>query len=164
MRFRPFRPVEADFLANAPRLVTSTAVIAAPRHQVFAALTGDPSSLTWFPGFSDKGWWLSDPPHGAGSRRQVRVGGIGYRETMLVWDEPQRWGFRVDEASAPIARALAEEYRLVADGDQTVIHWTICFDGPAPIQALLGSPLGPLAMGMLWRKACANLESRLARH
>jgi hypothetical protein len=91
----------------------------------------------------------------------VTASGVHYRETMLVWDEPERWGFRVDEATAPVARALAEEYRLVADGDQTVLHWTFCVDGSAPFNALLGSALGPSAMGMLWRRACKNLESRL---
>ncbi len=89
------------------------------------------------------------------------MGGVDYRETILVWDEPERWAFRVDEATAPIAHALAEEYRLVADGDQTVIHWTFCVDGPAAMLSLLASPLAPPAMGMLWRRACANLERRL---
>jgi Polyketide cyclase / dehydrase and lipid transport len=161
MGFRSFRPVEADFLANAPRLITTSAVVAAPRPEVFAALSGDPATWTWFPGFSDQGKWLTDGPRGAGSRREVRVGGISYRETILVWEEPERWGFRVDEATAPIAHALAEEYRLVADGDQTVVHWTFCADGPALLNALLGSPLSRPVLGRLWRRACANLESRL---
>ena len=161
MKFRPFRAVDAAFLANAPRLITSTAVIAAPRDKVWAALTIDPASWTWFPGFSDKGSWLSGEPHGVGSRREVTMGGVRYRDTMLVWDEPERLAFRVDEATAPIAKALAEEYRLVADGDRTVLHWTFCVDGPAPFNALLGSALGPAGMGMLWRRACANLETRL---
>jgi hypothetical protein len=30
MRFRPFRSVDASFFANAPRLITSQAVIAVP--------------------------------------------------------------------------------------------------------------------------------------
>ena len=163
MRFRPFRQVEADFLANAPRMITSTSVIAAPREEVFAAISGDPSTWTWFPGFSDRGSWLSDPLQGAGSRREVHMGGVTYRETVLVWDAPHRWGFRVDEATAPIARALAEEYRLVADGDQTVVHWTFCADVGAPLHALLGLRPAPPAMGLLWRKASANLEARLQR-
>ena len=161
MGFRAFRPVEVDFLANAPRLITSTGVVAAPREQVFAALSGDPASWTWFPGFSDRGLWLTDPPHGPGSRREVQMGGVRYRETILVWDEPERWAFRIDEATAPVAHALAEDYRLVADGDQTVLHWTFCADGPLLFNTLLGSPLARPALGALWRRVCSNLEARL---
>jgi hypothetical protein len=52
--------------------------------------------------------------------RTVRAFGVRYRETILAWDEDERFAFHVDETSAPMFKAFAEEYRL-SDTDSATL-------------------------------------------
>ena len=132
---RRLREVGLEFLDDAPTLIKLSAPLAASPTEVFAAVSGDPESWgRWFPGFRE-GSYLSPPPHGVGSRRRLRVRGAGtYVETILAWDEPYRWAFRVDECSAPLWRALAEEWRVEAAPAGSVLHWTFAAE-PTPMFA-----------------------------
>ena len=93
----PLRPVELDFLDTAiVRFEFECELDAAPE-AVFAAISADPSTWSWFPGLADAAY-ESPPPHGIGTGRAVVMNGVTYRETMLAWDEPTRWAYRVDES------------------------------------------------------------------
>src|SRR2546426_11486868 len=122
-----YRDEGLDFLKTAPRRYEFSALVPAPRPVVFAAISADPSTWTWFPRLSGGGY-LSDPPHGVGSTREVRMSGITYRETMLAWDEPSRWAYRVDESSAPVGSALVEDWVLEDRGDDTIVRWIFTID------------------------------------
>ena len=123
-------PVGLAFLASAPVRFDYVAPLPAPVHAVFAAISADPSTWTWFPGLSDARY-ESAPPFGAGTIRSVVMDGIAYRETLLAWDEPTRWAYRVDESSAETFRALAEDWVIAADGDDSTLTWTFAVD-PQP--------------------------------
>ena len=58
------------------------------------------------------GAYVTDPPHRVGSIREVHMSGTTFRETILAWDEPSRWAYRVDESSAPAGHALVEDWVL----------------------------------------------------
>ncbi len=168
MRPCQFRPVEIDFVEQAPSVLTSTAVIAHPIVDVFSALSGDPATWTWFPGFSSRGRWLTPWPHGAGSIREVQMAGITYTETMLAWEEPDRWAFRVDTATVPLARALVEDYRLESvgagtdAGKATRLRWIFAIEPPGVLRPWFSRPAAGGAMQRLCTRFAANLERRLA--
>jgi polyketide cyclase/dehydrase/lipid transport protein len=153
------RPEDLDFLSAAPKKWTFDAEVAAPPENVFAAISSDPSTWTWFPGLSSGGYEDAGP-HGVGSRRHVTMTGTTYRETILAWDPPGRWAYRVDETSVPLAHALVEDWVIEAKGDGAVVRWTFAIE-PRPLFRA-GMAVAPKVMGGLFRKAMANLSRELA--
>ncbi|WP_051942418.1 SRPBCC family protein [Streptacidiphilus rugosus] len=128
------RPVGLPFLSDAPHRYTFTEPVAAPRAVVFASISADPSTWTvWFPRLRG-GAYLSAPPHGVGTVRQADTDGIVYRETMLAWQTPSRWAYRLDSCSQPLAEALAEDWVLHDAGGGTLVEWTFAID-PGPLVA-----------------------------
>ena len=123
-------PVGLDFLTDAPVRFDFVAPLPAPPDTVFAAISADPSTWTWFPGLADARY-ESAPPFGVGTSRSVVMDGVTYRETLLAWDEPTRWAYRVDESSEATFRALVEDWVIAADGDGSTLTWTFAVD-PQP--------------------------------
>jgi hypothetical protein len=155
------RKEELDFLERAPKKWTFEEEVAAPQDEVFAAISADPSTWTWFPGLS-QGSYDSDPPHGVGTKRQVKMTGTTYKETMLAWDPPSRWAYRVDESSAPLAHALVEDWVIEPRGEsRSAVRWTFAID-PKPLFKAGGLAAGAV-MGRLFKKAMANLSETLSR-
>ena len=128
-------PVGLDFLATAPVRFDYAAPLPAPGPAVFAAISADPSTWTWFPGLAD-GRYESAPPPGVGTIRAVVMEGVIYRETLLAWDEPTRWAYRVDESSDATFRALAEDWVIDDAGAASTLTWTFAVD-PQPELAKL---------------------------
>ncbi len=154
------RPEGLDFLETAPVILRYAAQVEAPTPVVFEAISADPATwTTWFPGLQS-GRYFSDPPHGVGSRREVKVSRVGtYRETMLAWDEGTRWCYRVDETSLPIARALIEDWVVEPAGDHTVVRWTFAIDPTTVFRVALlaGKPV----IGRTFTQAMNNLGTQL---
>ena len=153
------RPVDLSFLADAPHRFVYREPIAAPVAAVFAAISADPSTWKWFPGV-DEGENEGDEPAGVGTRRWVRIGGVKYRETILAWDEPRRWTYRVDETSDPIFEALLEDWVIEpAPDDTTTLVWTFAFE-PLPATAALFAGAEEL-IGTTFRDAVQGLDATL---
>jgi hypothetical protein len=87
------------------------------------------------------------------------MAGTRYKETILAWDAPSRWAYRVDECSAPIARALVEDWVIAPNGDGSVVRWTFTIDPRALFIA--GTPVAGKLMGSLFAKAMKNLSEQL---
>lgn len=156
------RDVGVDFFSTAPYRCSTTEQLGHPAAEVFDALTRDPAGWgDWNPGFSRSGRWLTPAPQGAGSVREVRMVGIRYTGKVIVWEEPTRWAFHVATAGVPLARALAEDYAIVPDGERCSLRWTIAMD-PHP---LLGAtrPLMDAFLPRYFRRAAANLDRYLQR-
>jgi hypothetical protein len=148
--------IDLSFFETAPTIVHRHVLVAKPRERVFAAVARDPSGWgRWFPGFSDDGRWETPPPHGVGSTRTVRAFRTRYRETILAWDEGERWAFRVDEVSAPLFKAFAEDYRFADEGSGTRLSWTVAARPALGLR--LAAPLLPLGLGLMLRRAGAGL-------
>lgn len=126
----PLRAVGLEFARTAPHRFQYREPIAASPASVFAAISAHPSTWTWFAGVED-GTYEGPGPTGVGTRRSVRIGGVKYRETILAWDEPRRWAYRVDETSSPLFEALMEDWVIEPDGDTTTLAWTFAFE-PLP--------------------------------
>jgi hypothetical protein len=157
-----FRSVDLGFFESAPCRFTGTGVIHHPAERVFAAIADDPASWgDWFPGFSRSGRYVSPPPYGAGAVRDVAAGGIRLREKVLTWERPYRWAFCIDEASIPLARALAEDYQVTAEGKSSVLRWTVAMD-PAPLSRPLVPVMKRVVPIMIGRVA-KKLDAYLAK-
>jgi hypothetical protein len=156
------RPEGRSFVERARRVFVFEAPVAAPRPQVFAAISADPSTWTWFPALRH-GRYESPAPHGEGAIRSVSMAGTIYRETVIAWEAPALWAYRVDESSVPLADALVEEWTVLedpADAGASIVRWTFAID-PKPLFSA-GAPAATSLMGGLFRKAMANLSARLA--
>jgi hypothetical protein len=123
-------PVGLDFLTRAPVRFDYTAPLPAPADTVFAAISADPSTWTWFPGLTNARY-ESPPPFGVGTVRSVVMDGVAYRETLLAFDAPTRWAYRVDESSDATFRALAEDWVIADHGGGSTLTWTFAVD-PQP--------------------------------
>ena len=153
------RPEGIDFISTAPRRWAFSGPVAAPPDDVFAALSADPSTWTaWFPGLS-AGHYEGDTPPGLGSGREVTVGRTTYRETVIAWDAPRQWAYRVDETTVPMAHALVEEWRVEPAGTGSTVTWTFAIDPRFPFR--LSSPLAGPVMGRLFHRALRNLSRHL---
>ena len=160
------RPVGTEFLDTAPYRFTAAETVDRPAEAVFAAIADDPAGWgDWFPGFSHGGRWLTPPPHGPGSRRRVRMAGVAYDERILVWDRPHRWTFRVEQAGAPLAYALVEDYRVAAVGDgRCRVQWTFALDPRGALRrgpARLGTGRFDPVLAAVFRRAMSGLGAVL---
>jgi uncharacterized protein YndB with AHSA1/START domain len=150
-------PVDLSFFASAPHRTVREVQIAAPPEKVFDALARDPAGWgLWFPGFSKNGRYLTPSPHGVGSEREMRLGGTPLVETVIAWDEPTRWAFRVSRATMPGIRAMAEDYRITPKDGGSVLTWTVALDGAGPMKFVVGAVAGAIVA-----RAGRNLERRL---
>jgi len=131
-------PVTLDFLDDAPVRFTYTEPLPAAATRVFAAISADPSTWTWFPGLAD-GRYESAPPFGVGTIRSVVMDGVAYRETLLAWEEPTRWAYRVDESSDTTFRALAEDWVMRDAADGSTLTWTFAVDPQPELCAVIRS-------------------------
>ena len=155
------RAVELDFLKDAPNRWDFEAEVDAPPAVVFAAIAADPSTWTqWFPDL-EEGSYEGDGPPGVGTRRQVSQSGVTYRETMLAWDAPTRWAYRVDESSGDMFRALAEDWVVEPKGDHSVVRWTFAIDPNPAIVPLLDDL--PAIVGKVFEDAMAGLNDYIAQ-
>jgi Polyketide cyclase / dehydrase and lipid transport len=160
---RNLREVGIDFFDSAPYKCTSTEVLLRPADAIFRAIAEDPAGWgAWNPGFSYHGRYLSPPPHGPGSVREVTMAGIRYTDSILVWDDPRRWAFFVSRAGVPFAEAIAEDYRITPQGPGAThcsVQWTIAMD-PHPL-LLSARRMMDAFLPRYFRRAMTNLSARL---
>lgn len=150
-----------DFLESAPYVCVATEVVHRPPAAIFDAVANDPAGWgAWFPGFSKKGRYLSDAPFGVGTVREVSMAGVRYTATILAWEPPERWAFQVTRSAAPIAFALAEQYRITPHGHHAVVEWTFAMD-PRPVLRWATPLMNPL-LPRLFRRAMTNLSIKLS--
>ena len=152
------RKEELEFVSSAPKRWMFDAPVAAPPEVVFEAISADPKTWTWFPGITSGGY-ETEGPHGVGSIREARMGPSVYRETILAWEAPTRWVYRVDEMTVPLAHALVEEWRIDTAPDGSLVHWTFAID-PRPM-FVASMPLATRMMGKIFRTAMGNLSAAL---
>jgi carbon monoxide dehydrogenase subunit G len=154
------RPVGLDFLETAPTRVRHSVHIDAPAEAVFAAIAEDPAGWgKWFPGFSDDGHYLGEPPYGVGSVREVRAAGNTVLDTVIAWDVPTRWAFSATGGTLRGMRALAEDYRVSADGAGSRLTWTVAVDFAGPSRII--APVFRLGSGVIIKRAARKLAQHL---
>ncbi len=123
---------DGRFLAEAPVMLSATLAIARPAAEVWADLTGE-GTLGWCR-VLDAITWTSPRPLGVGTTREVRAlrGAIGFRERYFRWEEGRRKSFTAVEATAPLARAFAEDYLVEPAGEGScTFTWAIAYEPSA---------------------------------
>jgi carbon monoxide dehydrogenase subunit G len=103
-----------------------------------------------------KAQWTSPEPHGVGSIRMLVLKGMTARENFIVWDPGKRFTFYIAESTAPLARALCEDYRLEAIGSgKSRLTYTMAYE-PTLLLKLMG-PLGKRLLGGLCKRVALGL-------
>lgn len=87
------------------------------------------------------------------------MNGITYRETIVAWDEPHRWTYRVDSTTVPMAKALVEEWTIEPRERHCIVRWTFAVD--PGVFFTLTAPIAPHLMGRLFKRAMRKLERML---
>ena len=152
------RPVDLDFLTTASVRFEYEVELPADVTTVFAAISADPSTWTWFPGLADGRYEGAAAP-GVGTRRAIALEGTVYRETILAWDAPTRWAYRVDESSDTTFDALAEDWVMEPRGSGSVLRWTFAVD-PQPELAELIAGAGEM-IGTVFANAMVSFADHL---
>ena len=117
------QPVGLGFLDTAPVRFDFEAELPAPPAEVFATISADPGTWTWFPGLAE-GRYESAAPHGVGSTRAVVMDGTTFRDTILAGTR-QPAG-RTELTKAP-SRPSPHSPRIGssnADEGGSVLRWT----------------------------------------
>ncbi len=135
-------------------------VPATPWH-VFAVLTDAQSWPAWYWGVT-RAVWLSPPPHGVGSERQVHLGPLRTREHYLVWEPGVRLAFAITAANLPGLRAMVEDFHLAGSAaGPTRVRYRMAFALADPMR-----PFGGIAQrlaGRIVRQSLRGLRRYVAQ-
>jgi uncharacterized protein YndB with AHSA1/START domain len=160
-RWIQMRPVGLEFLDEAPLRVAVEVESSLPRARVWAAFVDPTTWPDWFPGVQAAAYPDQFPPYGVGTARTAEVSGELFEETLLAWDEPKRWSYRIDRCTAPLASAQVESTEFSdRPGGGTRVRWILASD-PSDALARAEAALPGILESRL-AEALANLEE-LAR-
>jgi hypothetical protein len=154
------RSEDLEFLENAPLSLTFASTAMAPAKAVFDALSADASTWpSWF-GAVSRAEYGGPAPYGVGALRRVHlVGGVTFHETVIAWDDPTRYGYRVDRTTLPGFRAMIEEWNVLETTDGTRVRWTMAVDAVLPVRIALRAAAP--GVGLAFRRAVSVLDRQL---
>ncbi len=156
------RKVGADFADHAKARYVVERDIKAPRQAVWNAFADPATWAHWFPHVD---WVTYDglPPYGVGTIRRSSVAGCLHDETMVVWEEPRRWGYIIDRVTEPLSTAQLEitEFDEIPGG--TRVRWTLACDPLPGLTFLSGDEPFEDFLGKILEEALPKLERYLAR-
>ena len=135
MGFR-LRSEDISFVERAPVLVRAETTVEASPAAVWPALADAAAWVDWFAGMKDA-HYTSPAPFGVGSTRSVEVLGLRADETILAFDVPKCFAFRVDATNLPALSALVEVVTLEADGAGTRVVYRQAFEAKPWLRPLL---------------------------
>lgn len=153
-------PVDANFLHLAKKNFVVEEVINLPINDAWQAFADSANWKHWFPNVIDAGYKMVngevDENPKAGSIRWSHVGKQHYLETMIHWDEPKRWSYRIDECTLPISHAQLEMTEFEAVEEGTLVRWTLACN-PRLLMYFV-APFMKLIMAKMLRQALDNLK------
>lgn len=156
---RDLPPVDLEWIARAPQIVTVTAHFTAAPGRVFGAFADAATWPRWFP-LMRSATYREPIGGGLGRERDVALLTLGrFRERFIAWDDPTRYAFTAVATTSPMLARFGEDYRLTPDGSGTRLHWTMGAELRGVARA--GAPALRLIMRRLLTRAARNLEQRL---
>jgi hypothetical protein len=149
------RPVGLDFIESAPLRFIYTVDIDASPEGVFKVLA-DVDAWPRFLKDTLKAQWTSPEPHGVGSTRELILKGLTVQEHFIAWEPGKRFTFYIAEMTAPLARALCEDYHLEhSDSGKTRFTYIVACE-PSLLLKLMG-PVGRWLLGGMFRRVAYSL-------
>jgi hypothetical protein len=157
----PLAEADLDWTLRAPFRFDNEAVIDAPPERVFAVLADCDTWPAWFPDFRGA-TWLTRPPHGTGSSREVRLKLLSAEERFLAWEAGKHMAFVVTALTLPLVRRFVEDFRLEPAGEgRTRLRWCAYYE-PGLVMRLV-HPVARLIFGGMFREGIAGLTSYVSR-
>jgi len=154
------RPVGLEFLEQAPLRVEIAVTSRLAPERVWQAFVDAGSWKDWFPGVRSASYPGESAAYGVGTRRVADVEGELFDETILAWQEPTLWTYRIDRCTAPLAHAQAESTQLApAAAGGTRVVWILASDPREGLDAARDAL--PQILERRLGDALANLESRV---
>ena len=152
-------PVDTSFVSTAPRTVTVDQLVAAPVARVWAVVIDNPGWINWFPTMTSSED-TSDPIHGVGSTRTVKVGGLRAEERFVAWEPEQLWAFTIEKTNLPMAKRFLEQLEFTPDGDQTKVRYTGAYEPHLLTRPIAGLIDKQIRSG--WTNGLAGLAAHVA--
>jgi uncharacterized protein YndB with AHSA1/START domain len=151
------RPVGLGFLVDGPMRFEVAVQTSLSREQCWGAFTDAAGWSSWFPGVREAGYRKQALPYGVGTIRTAEVSGVRFEETILAWDEPARWIYRIDRCTAELATAQVEATVFEErPGGGTRVVWSLASDPCPPMAAAADALPGILEQKLT--EAMRNLE------
>jgi ribosome-associated toxin RatA of RatAB toxin-antitoxin module len=153
--------VTLSFFDEAPlRIPTSVHVDAKPQ-RVFELFSDAGSWPAWFP-LMVRARWTSAEIAQLGAEREVAFRLFGrFRERFIAWEPGARFAFAMIGTTSPFVAQMAEDYRLVPDGDCARLDWVVAIR-PNALGRVATRPLLAI-MRRMFDRAARNLAARFAR-
>jgi uncharacterized protein YndB with AHSA1/START domain len=116
-------PTDLTFIERAPFHFDNEAVINASPARVFEILEAAEAQTEWFKDFKDARW-LSDPPYGVGSTREVVLKALRVKERFVAWEPGRRMAFSIEAITLPLVSAMLEDLQFEPMGEgRTRFRW-----------------------------------------
>lgn len=152
---RRLRPVELDFLDDAPVRMAFSAVLTASPEVIYHAVADETRNWpSWFAGVKHA------ELQGDGRRTVVVSGGTRTEETVLVAERPRRYAYRADTVNRPGLLALMEEWRIESIAGAAMVQWTIAADGTPAARTFLRAARP--ALRSVFRRSAHGLDVQCA--
>ncbi len=155
------REVGLELLETAAQRYVTTRDVAASRHDVWSVFADPTTWSAWWPGVSTASYREQGSPFGVGTMRRATVGRQRYEETMLAWDEGERFAYRIDRATLPLAHAQVECTAFEdRPGGGTRVTWTLAIE--PRLMMRVAAPFFPGIIDRLFVRAMAGLDAYVA--
>lgn len=145
----PLRKVGLEFIETAEKTYRVEKTVKASRADVWRAFADPATWKHWFPGVDEASYGDSVEPFGVGTFRESLVAGERYEEIMVSWDEGVRWGYYIERATLPVAKAQLEINEFEDCDGGTLVRWILATD---PLQDLTymadGTPFAEFMDGL----------------
>ena len=148
------------FFDTAPVCIQQRFIIPADPVRVFAALADPTGWPQWFPNMYEAAWTTPAVAQ-LGAERLVKLRLYGhFVERMIAWEPGQRFAFTMVGTTSPMARALAEDYKLTGNPDgTTTLDWCMATE-PSTLGRVVMPAMKPI-MRRMFAKAGAGLAAYL---
>jgi hypothetical protein len=154
-------PMDVEFLANPPESMEFEGTIDRSADDVFDILA-DPSKLGLWLKDLKSARWLTEPPHGEGSKRRVTLKLITVEERFVVWERGKRFAFVMDATSLPIVEAMGEDMRIDSRGETRChVTWRVAY-APTSIGRVV-RPVARFVFSKLFHDSLVSLKALAER-
>ncbi len=154
-------PQGLDFLESPPSAMDFEATMRCSAQELFEVLASAEKLSSWLEDFVGVDW-LTEPPRGAGSRREVRLKILTVHERFIVWEPGKRFAFTMEAMSLPLVSAMGEDMQIAAiDDDHCKLTWRVAYEPTwfvKPFEALVR-----WNFGRLFKKSLDRLQKLTAR-